>query len=80
MPHILDPNGIPIDDSIPECLDEQFAVSETMHANIESGKYTVEALHKANELENHWKEQALHILVEVEKITSEYEKFFELHG
>jgi hypothetical protein len=75
MPHILDPDGNPIEDSIPECFQEQFALSEQVHTNIEAGTYTGEKLNKANALENHWKEVALHTLKTVEKISADYEKF-----
>jgi len=75
MPHILDPDGNPIEDSIPECFQEQFALSEQVHTNIEAGAYTGEKLNKANALEQHWKTFALHTLKEVEKISADYEKF-----
>ena len=54
MPHILDENGNPIEDSIPECFQEQFALSEQVHTNTEAGTYTGEQLNKANALEKHW--------------------------
>jgi len=73
--HILDENGNPIDDSIPECFQEQFALSEKIHANIEAGLYTGQKLIEANNLEKHWAHYALETLDKVEKISADYEKF-----